>query len=215
MATIVAYNKACEKVSNIEKKLNIMYIEPDAKTNLLVKDIILEVGDIKNPTLKDISSYLETKKVGDKISIKVLRNKKEVETSSTLIEKNGKTLVGIVFIETFDYELEKTLTFDDKNGESGPSGGLMMTLSIYNNLVKEDLTSGKKIVGTGTIDINGTVGEIDGVKYKILGSKDADIFFCPKNNYKEAKEVIAKNDLKMKLVSIDTFDDAVNYLENN
>ena len=49
----------------------------------------------------------------------------------------------------------------------------------------------------GTIDEDGNVGAIGGVKYKMLGAqKDgADIFFVPKENYDEAKKVYKKNNL--------------------
>ena len=43
----------------------------------------------------------------------------------------------------------------------------MTALAIYNYLTEEDITHGKTIVGTGTIDINGNVGLIGGVKYKL------------------------------------------------
>lgn len=54
----------------------------------------------------------------------------------------------------------------------------MTTLEIYNSLTDDDLTKGYKIVGTGTIDMEGNVGMIGGVKYKLKGAikKKADIF---------------------------------------
>ncbi len=42
----------------------------------------------------------------------------------------------------------------------------MLTLTIYNAISGEDLIKGRNIAGTGTINLDGTVGEIDGVKYK-------------------------------------------------
>ena len=45
-----------------------------------------------------------------------------------------------------------------------------MALMIYNALTEQDLTNGKKIVGTGTIERDGSVGVIGGVKYKIMGA---------------------------------------------
>ena len=36
----------------------------------------------------------------------------------------------------------------------------MLALSFYNSLIDEDITGGKKISGTGTIDLDGNVGEI-------------------------------------------------------
>ena len=92
----------------------------------------------------------------------------------------------------------------------------MLSLAIYDEITKDDLTQGKNIMGTGTIDEFGLVGAIGGVKYKMLGaSKDnADIFFIPKDNYEEAIEVYKKFNLKFDLVMVETFDDAINYLNS-
>ena len=46
----------------------------------------------------------------------------------------------------------------------------MLTLAIYNSLVDKDITKGKKVVGTGTIEEDGSVGSIGGVKYKLNGA---------------------------------------------
>ena len=48
----------------------------------------------------------------------------------------------------------------------GPSAGLMFTLEIYNQLVEEDLTKGREIAGTGTINEKGEVGPIGGINQK-------------------------------------------------
>ena len=90
----------------------------------------------------------------------------------------------------------------------------MLSLTIYDLLVKENLSHGRTIAGTGTIDKNGNVGEIGGVKYKIKGAvKDkADIFFVPKDNYKEAKKIVDKNKYKLKLVKVNTLKEAIEYL---
>lgn len=104
-----------------------------------------------------------------------------------------------------------------KGSESGSSGGLMLALAIYNDLIKDDLTKGRKIVGTGTISLDGTVGAIDGVKYKMLGAakKEADIFLCPEENYDEALKIKNEFELDLILKSVKTFDEAVDYLLNS
>ena len=100
----------------------------------------------------------------------------------------------------------------------GPSGGLLQTLAIYNKLIKEDITHGLKICGTGTIRYDGECGIIGGIKEKIYTAIDdnMDIFFCPKDNYDEAKE--AYNNLsnpKMKLIPVSSFLDCINYLKED
>ena len=64
-------------------------------------------------------------------------------------------------------------------------------MEIYNQITDNDITNGLKIMGTGTISKDGKVGEIGGVKYKLLGAvkNKADVFICPKENYEEAKKV--------------------------
>ena len=66
----------------------------------------------------------------------------------------------------------------------GPSAGLMFALGIYDKLTPGDLTGGKFVAGTGTIDDNGTVGPIGGVEMKTVGarSKGAQYFLTPTEN---------------------------------
>ena len=64
-------------------------------------------------------------------------------------------------------------------------------------------------------DIDGKVGEIDGIKYKIIGAhnNNVDIVFVPEKNYKEAVKIKKKNKYKMKIIKVKNFTDAVNYLK--
>ena len=90
----------------------------------------------------------------------------------------------------------------------------MTALTIYSELVDLKIPKGMKIAGTGTIEEDEKVGKIDGIKYKLLGSekKKVDIFFVPSENYKEAIKVKKKYHLKLKIVRVETIDDAINYL---
>ena len=89
-----------------------------------------------------------------------------------------------------------------------------MALSIYSAISGEDILKGRNIAGTGTIDINGNVGEIDGIKYKIMGAvkNDMDVVLVPSANYEEAKKVVEEKNYDIELVSISTFTDAIEYL---
>lgn len=108
-----------------------------------------------------------------------------------------------------DYRLIESIT-------SGPSGGLMQSLYIYNQLSEFDISHGLKIGGTGTINIDGTVGAIGGIEQKIYTSvmNNIDIFFVPfaSNNYADALEVYDTLNTDMILVGVNTFQDALNYL---
>lgn len=63
----------------------------------------------------------------------------------------------------------------------GPSGGLMFSLQIYQQVSGENLRHGRKIAGTGTIAPDGSVGEIGGIDKKVIAAHKAGatIFFAP------------------------------------
>ena len=93
----------------------------------------------------------------------------------------------------------------------------MIALAVYNSLVEEDITGGKIIAGTGTLDADGNVGEIGGIEYKLKGAvkKKADVFLVPSgNNYEEAKKIKEKKKYKIDIVEVKTFYDALDYLKS-
>ena len=59
----------------------------------------------------------------------------------------------------------------DTAGIGGPSAGLAMTLAILDDLTPGDLTGGKRVAVTGTIDPEGNVGEIGGIEQKAVAAR--------------------------------------------
>ena len=123
--------------------------------------------------------------------------------------------IGVSLITTYLYDANPNIDIKSKSSEMGSSGGLMMSLTIYNKLVEKDITKGRKIVGTGTIDIDGNVGEIGGVKYKLIGAvkNKANIFICPIENYDEALKIKEERNFDIKIISAKTFDEVLEKLE--
>jgi len=198
------------KIKN--NKVFVTHIYENAKTDLKVQDQIIEINDKKINTLEDIK---ELTKEEQELKIKVINKNKEYIRHAKVIELDGNKIIGILTGETFDIETNHEIKISNKVRESGPSGGMMMALSIYNNLT-EDITNNKKIAGTGTIDKNGNVGEIGGVKYKLIGAvkNKADLFLVPKENYEEAMKVKEENGYDIKIVGVSTLKDAINTLKN-
>ncbi|MEU8548615.1 YlbL family protein [Streptomyces roseoverticillatus] len=94
----------------------------------------------------------------------------------------------------------------------GPSAGLMFALGIVDKLTPGDLTGGKFVAGTGTIDDNGKVGPIGGVEMKTVGArnKGAQYFLTPKDNCAAAAK---DKPAGLTLVKVDTIGDAIGALE--
>lgn len=215
-ALMVAYENSNIDYSKENTKDYVTFVYPEADTDLEVGDIITEVDGKKIKDKQEIFDLLSTKNIGDKITLKVINDDEEKTRHATLIDAGGEPKIGILVTETFDVESDHPIEITFKNSESGSSGGLMLTLTLYSYLNNIDLTDGKKIVGTGTIDASGNVGEISGIKYKLIGAvkKGADVFIVPVGeNYKEAKKVKEEKNYDIKLVPVKTFKEALAYLE--
>lgn len=216
-AIFVAYKKAGKSVNILDKHLYIIYLEEDSDTDLKIGDDILEIDGSKIDSLADISKILDSYEAGSKLNIKVKRNEKEMIKYAIVHEKDGRKLIGIALTSIYDYEVDPKITFTFSNSESGPSGGFMVTLAIYNQLIDNDISNGLKIAGTGTIDIEGNVGSIGGVKYKLKGAVDSksDIFLVPAGeNYEEAIKYQKKYHYDIKIIGISTFEEAIEKLES-
>lgn len=215
IATLVAYTEANKKIEIKSKINNVIAVTRD--NGLKVGDIILEVDNKKCEDINEIRKIILAKNAGDFIKFKVKRNNKIINVKSKIYLEDNVKVVGVVIITEYDYDIEPSIDIKFKNSESGSSGGLMLTLTIYNAISDEDIIKGRNIAGTGTISSDGTVGEIDGVKYKIMGANrdNMDIVFVPSANYKEAIETKDKYNYKMDIIKVDTFKEAVEYLKNN
>lgn len=213
-ATFVAFTEANIDIDITETKNIITYISEDANTNLEEYDDIIEYDEIKFKSFETFKEYISGKQIGEKINFKVLRNKKEINAYANVIEMSGEAKVGIMISEVNEYESNPKTSVKTKSSESGPSGGLMTALAIFNKITKSDITKDRIIAGTGTISKDGKVGKISGVTYKITGAekRGAEIFLCPKDNYEEAKKWTEEQGYDIIIVSIDEFSDAIDYL---
>lgn len=215
IATMVAY-KAADKEITIKDKKNVV-IGVTKDNGLEVGDVILKTDGQECDDIKEIKKIISSKEVGDTITFKVLRNNKEEEIKSKILLEDNTKVIGVVIITEYDYDIDPEINVKFKKTESGASGGLMLTLTIYNAISDEDIIKGRNIAGTGTISPDGTVGEIDGIKYKIMGAAQdkMDIVFVPSANYDEAIKTKEKYNYDINIIKVDTFDEAVEYLKNN
>lgn len=213
-AYMVAYNEA-----NIDYKIKnsnnyITYIDKFAKTNLKLFDNIKKYDNIKFTTFNEMQKYIMDKNVGDRVEFIVNRNNKEIKCFAELIDLDGKAKIGISTVIINDYDSDVNISVKSKNNESGSSGGFMTALAIYNAITNTDITKGKVIAGTGTIDSEGNVGIIGGVTYKLAGAvkKKCDIFLVPADNYEEAYNYKKEHNFDIELVSVSKFSEAIDYL---
>ena len=95
--------------------------------------------------------------------------------------------IGITIGPAYDFPFSVEVTVDPDIG--GPSAGLMFSLAIYDTLTPGSLTGDDVVAGTGTIDVDGTVGPIGGIQQKIVGAREAgaELFLVPADNCEDAQ----------------------------
>ena len=100
----------------------------------------------------------------------------------------------------------------DSGDVGGPSAGLAFTLAILDRITPGDLTGGARVAVTGTIELDGTVGPVGGVKQKTEAavSEGAVLFLVPSDEYDEAVEAA---DGRIEIRRADSLDQALTALE--
>ena len=216
---ICAYKKAKEDHSyvNLDYRFEgfIVYMYQINHNIFALEDVITKVNDIDTNDKIKLADAINNLKLGDVITY--MRNGEEKKYEVDIDFKTNKQM----FYCYSKYKIDETTAFPkysiSQSNTSGPSGGLMQTLSLYSQIIGKDLTGGHKIAGTGTINVDGQVGIIGGITQKIATAiyNDVDLFLCPGDNYEEALEAYNKvpGHEKMILKRVDTFSEAVNIIE--
>ena len=98
-------------------------------------------------------------------------------------------------------------------GIVGPSAGLAFTLGLMQELDPADLTGGLKVAATGTMSIDGSVGDVGGVAQKTIAVRGAgaSVFLVPKQEYAVAKSHAGPN---LRVYAVSSIAQAIQILES-
>lgn len=205
-----------------ENKAKLMIVEVNKKSdaigNLKAADQIISVDDKNFSSSAQIMDYLDQKKPGEFISVKVLRKgSEEVSRKIKLSARDdGSAYIGINIQSQFDFPFDVKIKLAETGG---PSGGLIFALGIVDKLTSQDFVRYRNIAGTGTITTDGRVGPIGGIAEKIIGAKNAgvELFLTPIENCSEIdnqEKVVSSTDKKvMKIVPVATLSEAISVLK--
>ncbi|MFE4334218.1 PDZ domain-containing protein [Streptomyces sp. NPDC056831] len=195
-----------------------------AQGKLHAGDVIKQVDGsaVKQP--EDVAKLVTRHKPGEDVAFTIIPAKtaqaaekagREPEGSRKIVittakaPKENRAIVGIQAgtDHTFPFRIDIKLA-----DVGGPSAGLMFSLGIIDKLTPTNLTGGKFIAGTGTIDDKGKVGPIGGINMKLVGARDAGAryFLTPNDNCKAAASDTPSG---LTLVKVKTIDDAKKSLE--
>ncbi|MDJ0384380.1 PDZ domain-containing protein [Streptomyces sp. G-G2] len=195
-----------------------------AEGKLHAGDVIVAVdgAPVKEPA--DVATLVTRHQPGQKVEFTVIpaaeaaeakkagrepAGPQKVEITAGKAPDDGHAIVGIRAgtDHTFPFRIDINLA-----DVGGPSAGLMFSLGIVDKLTPQDLTGGKFVAGTGTIDDAGTVGPIGGIQMKTIGARQAgaQYFLTPAENCAAAAKDVPDG---LTLVKVSTIGDAMKALE--
>ncbi len=140
---------------------------------------------------------------------------KEIEQHNTAQMRQSQdaaTSAALKYLDLSPDQVKVTLKLADVGG---PSAGLLFSLGIIDKLHGDghggDLTGGRTVAGTGTIDEAGRVGAVGGVALKTQAARrdGATVFLVPKAECADAKAELPKG---LRLVPVTTLKGAVDSL---
>jgi PDZ domain-containing protein len=175
----------------VETKARVVEIleQSDAADKLKIGDVILRVDGKSVASAAEIVELVRAKSPGDRISMEVEREGAILTFPKIeLIANDQGSAIGIFLTVDFDSPID--IEIDIKN-TGGPSAGMIFTLGIIEKMTGEDLIRGRRIAGTGTIDIQGRIGAIGGIESKLIGARrsGATIFLAPVDNCDDISHV--------------------------
>ncbi|MGI8677571.1 MAG: YlbL family protein [Jatrophihabitans sp.] len=156
-----------------------------------------------------LAALLKTESAGHRATVVVTRHSKPTTVQVTLAAapkgKQGARFgieVSTTCLAPFSIDLGLA------NQIGGPSAGLMFALGIMDKIGSQDLTKGRFVAGTGTIDAEGKVGPIGGIPLKMIAARDkgASVFLAPGGNCKDVRNATPAG---LKVVKVETLHGAV------
>ena len=184
-----------------------------AEGRLEVGDVIVDARGRSVRTPQDLLEALEDVRPGDEVALTILRDgeQRSVRVGTTADERDTeRPLLGVQIQQAAEFDFPVDVEID-AGGVGGPSAGLAFALDIVEELGR-DVSDGRRVAVTGTLDLDGVVGAVGGLKQKTIGAReaDADVFIVPDANAAEAR----RHADGLEIVAVSTFEEALSALED-
>ncbi len=184
-------------------------------------DTIIAIEDTSVKTKEEATTRLRSTKSGQSIVIRVEDENGVARDESIVLgtRPDPNEQWGFMGVSLGDRIRQKDpLPIDltiDSGRVGGDSAGLAFTLSIIDELTPGELTGGHRIAVTGTMQSDGTVGPIGGIRQKVVAARKAkaELMLVPEgDNYEDAVakagdtiKIVAVKDLEAALAALSDF----------
>ncbi len=184
---------------------------------LEVEDTITAIDGHAVTKPGEVQELVRALKPGDDVAVTVLRghgaDAQEHTVDVTLGENPHEKDVAMLGILMTSEPGDGVAVTYNLNDVGGPSAGMIFALAVIDKLSPGELTHGRTVAGTGTINEEGQVGPIGGISHKLAGARDAgvEVFLAPAGNCAEVNRVDSG---EMVVAKVATLDDAVKALDD-
>jgi PDZ domain-containing protein len=183
-----------------------------ADGRLQVGDVITAVDGEAVSLHDQVVTKVRQRRPGDTVDVRFKRNGQDQDVRlTTATGPEGQALIGVQ-LQTNDLRYDFPVDVNIETGlVGGPSAGLAFTLALIDDLSPGELTGGRPVAVTGTLDSEGHVGQVGGVAQKTVTARRAGAaaFLVPPQEAKEARAHAGK----MRIIPVNTLDEALAALE--
>jgi PDZ domain-containing protein len=154
----------------------IEFVDPDAPAagKLFSGDVVTSAGGRPVTGPSGLRRAIRASGTARDVLLVVKRGNKRVELRIRPAPgPQGTPMVGVIVSQAADISLPIDVEIDTK-GVGGPSAGLAFALDLLEELGR-DVDHGNRVAVTGALELDGTVGEIGGIKQKTIGVERAGI----------------------------------------
>jgi PDZ domain-containing protein len=175
-------------------------------------DRILSAGGAAIDSVNGLRTAIAAAGAGKPLALEVLRDGQRRSVSVTPVLSTAtrpSPVIGIYAAIAYDYPFDVKIQLDNVGG---PSAGQMFALGIIDKLTEGSLTGGRHVAGTGTIDDQGAIGRIGGIRQKMYGAHraGATIFFAPRG---DCDEVVGHVPDGLSVYAVSTLKESLHDLE--
>ena len=214
VAAAVALEEAGYKVAAIPRGALVEAVASDAPAAAKLDSGDVIVGARGRPirTPDQLRRSFTSVRPGDDVVLRVRRDGKVETVTIRTVEspsEPGRAIIGIRVAQDADIRLPLEVDID-LGGVGGPSAGLPFALDVLQEL-GTNVDGGRRVVATGEIGLDGTVGPIGGVKQKTFGARKAgaDVFLVPAGeNTAEARRYAGN----LRIIPVTSFQQALSAL---
>ena len=169
-------------------------------------DVLLSYEGTELTSYGQLIDLLAGTEPGSTVTLGVQRDGEDLdlEVVTGARDDGDGSQLGVYIDPSFDPPVDVSIRIDQIGGSSA---GTMFALGIIDKLTPEDEADGEVIAGTGTMDLNGAVGPIGGVRQKMAGAlrDGADWFLAPADNCAEVVDHVPDG---LRVVRIETLHEA-------